>query len=154
MDSDAIIVGAGHNGLVAATYLARAGLRVEVFESRPFVGGASVTEELWPGHFFSTCAHMVHALHPRLIRDLGLRERGLEIIPRTFYAYLRPDGTYVGPADHASPRNLGTPEKLSADERAGEAAYARFKSALRSIFAPYRLRPPPTQDELRERLAG
>ena len=58
MDTDVIIVGAGHNGLVAAAYLARAGLRVDLFERRVFYGGAAITEELWPGFRFSTCAHM------------------------------------------------------------------------------------------------
>ena len=77
MDTDVIVVGAGHNGLVAAGYLARAGLRVVMFERLPHVGGAAVTEELWPGFRFSTCAHTVHAIHPRIIRDLRLRERGL-----------------------------------------------------------------------------
>lgn len=82
MDLDIAIVGAGHNGLTAATYLARAGLDVHLFESRAVVGGASVTEELWPGFHFSTCAHMIHCMHPRIIRDLGLYERGMQVLPR------------------------------------------------------------------------
>ena len=57
-DIDVAVVGGGHNGLVAATYLARAGLTVHVFERRSFTGGAAITEELWPGFKFSTCAHM------------------------------------------------------------------------------------------------
>ena len=57
MDTDVVVVGAGHNGLVAAGYLARAGLRVVMFERLPHVGGAAVTEELWPGFHFSPCAH-------------------------------------------------------------------------------------------------
>ena len=77
-DTDAIIIGAGHNGLVAAFYLARAGIKVTVLERRPFVGGACTTQELWPGFKFSPCAHLVHALHPKIIRDMKLRERGLE----------------------------------------------------------------------------
>ena len=55
MDVDVAIVGAGHNGLVAATYLAKAGLDVHLFERRSFVRGAAITEELWPGFHFSTC---------------------------------------------------------------------------------------------------
>src|SRR5688500_16854377 len=77
-DVDAVIVGGGHNGLVAAWYLAAAGLRVHVFERRPFTGGAAITQELWPGFYFSPCAHMVHAIHPKIIRNLRLRERGLQ----------------------------------------------------------------------------
>ena len=75
-DLDAAVVGGGHNGLTAAWYLARAGLRVGIFERRPFVGGAAITEELWPGYRFSTCAHMVHALDRGIQADLRLAERG------------------------------------------------------------------------------
>ena len=96
MDTDVIIVGAGHNGLVAAAYLARAGLRVVMFERLPHVGGAAVTEELWPGFRFSTCAHMVHAIHPRIIRDLRLRERGFEVLSRGPWRRFQPNGTYFG----------------------------------------------------------
>jgi phytoene dehydrogenase-like protein len=151
-DTDVAVVGAGHNGLVAAHYLARAGLRVELFERRPFVGGAAITEELWPGYRFSTCAHMTHALHPKVIRDLRLVERGLEVIPRTFSVQLRPDGTYDAAEEHAWPRNRAT--RLSAAERDADRRYAEFKATLRAIFAPYRLRVPPTPDEVRRDLDG
>ena len=94
---DVAIVGAGHNGLVAAVYLARAGLKVHLFERRPFVGGAAITEELWPGFQFMTCAHAIWAMQPKIIRDLRLSERGLEIIPRPFTGvHLRPDGNLLG----------------------------------------------------------
>src|SRR5436190_22802843 len=98
MDVDVVVVGGGHNGLVAAWYLAQAGLSVHVFERRPFIGGAAITEELWPGFHFSTCAHMVHAIHPQIIKDLRLRERGFEVIPRAGAILINPDGTYYGPA--------------------------------------------------------
>ena len=88
-DIDVAIVGGGHNGLVAATYLARAGLSVHVFERRPFTGGAAITEELWPGFKFSTCAHMVHGIHPKIYRDFRLLERGMEVIPRQGIQVLR-----------------------------------------------------------------
>jgi phytoene dehydrogenase-like protein len=153
-DADVIIIGAGHNGLVAGTYLARAGLRVSVFECRPFVGGAAITEELWPGCFFSTCAHMIHAVHPRLIRDLRLYERGLDVIPRTFSLHLRSDGRYYGPAEHASGHNLSSPDNLTPSERSADARYSAFKASLRSLFAPYRLRTPPSLDEVRTRVEG
>src|SRR5690349_1119395 len=79
---DAIIVGAGHNGLVCAAYLARSGHRVAIVERRDVVGGACVTEELLPGHRFST-ASLVTALFPQhIIDDLGLAGHGLEIIER------------------------------------------------------------------------
>jgi phytoene dehydrogenase-like protein len=106
VDVHAAVVGAGHNGLAAAWYLARAGLRVHVFERRSFVGGAAVTQELWPGYFFSTCAHALHGLHPKIIRDMRLYERGLEVIKRGPGVPLLPDERYWGPAEIQSPRNL------------------------------------------------
>ena len=77
---DAVIVGAGHNGLVAASYLADAGLRVLVAERRSLVGGACVTEELIPGTRSSSCAFVAApGLHPKLIRDLRLHRLGLRL---------------------------------------------------------------------------
>jgi phytoene dehydrogenase-like protein len=153
-DVDAVIVGGGHNGLVAAWYLASAGLRVHVFERRAFVGGAAVTQELWPGFHFSPCAHMVHAIHPKIIRDLRLRERGLEVVPRASSIIVNPDGTYYGPADHDSPRNLAFAERLTAEEREGMRRLGRFKRTLNALLSPYRLGPPPTLDGVRARAAG
>src|SRR5829696_9937927 len=76
---DAVVVGAGHNGLVAAAYLARAGLDVEVLERRDVVGGACVTEELWPGVRASPGAYTLSLLRRRIIDDLGLRDHGLRV---------------------------------------------------------------------------
>ena len=70
---DTIIVGAGHNGLVTAAYLARAGQRVLVLERRDILGGCCVTEELWPGFKVSTAAYVNSLLRPEIIRDLDLR---------------------------------------------------------------------------------
>ncbi len=78
---DAIVIGAGHNGLVAAAYLARAGLRVLVLERRELVGGAVVSEEVFPGFTFDTAAHHIGWLHPAVVRDLRLERRGLELMP-------------------------------------------------------------------------
>ncbi|MHC4430103.1 MAG: phytoene desaturase family protein, partial [Planctomycetota bacterium] len=78
---DAIIVGGGHNGLVCAAYLARAGRRVLVLERRHVLGGASVTEELYPGFHFSVCSYVVSLFRPQIIRDLDLARHGLEMIP-------------------------------------------------------------------------
>ncbi|MDE0223391.1 MAG: NAD(P)/FAD-dependent oxidoreductase [Spirochaetaceae bacterium] len=151
-DLDVAVVGGGHNGLTAAWYLARAGLRVGIFERRPFVGGAAITEELWPGYRFSTCAHMVHALDPGIQADLRLEERGMVAIPRTGAFVPIPGGDYWGPADHESPRNLSL--QLTADETEAERRYADMKRRLCELFAPYRLRTPPTLAEARAAAAA
>ncbi|MEY3007851.1 MAG: hypothetical protein RI942_2193, partial [Pseudomonadota bacterium] len=74
---DSIIVGGGHNGLVCAFYLARAGRKVLVLERRDIVGGAAVTEEFHPGFRNSTASYTVSLLNPSIIRDMGLKGRGL-----------------------------------------------------------------------------
>jgi phytoene dehydrogenase-like protein len=77
---DVIIVGAGHNGLVCGSYLAKSGLKVCVLERRSLVGGACVTEEVWPGYKVSTAAHMMGLLQPRIILDLELSRFGYDVI--------------------------------------------------------------------------
>ncbi len=78
---DALVIGGGHNGLICAAYLARAGRRVKVLEKRHVLGGAAVTEELYPGFRFSVCSYVVSLLRPQIIRDLDLPRHGLEILP-------------------------------------------------------------------------
>ena len=78
---DAIIIGGGHNGLVAAAYLARAGKQVVVLERRHILGGAAVTEEIFPGYKFSEFSYVVSLLRPEIIRDLELPKHGLKILP-------------------------------------------------------------------------
>ena len=78
---DAIVIGGGHNGLVAAAYLARAGRRTLVLERRPLVGGAAVTEEVFPGFKFSVFSYVVSLLRPEIIRELELPRHGLQILP-------------------------------------------------------------------------
>ena len=91
---DAIIIGGGHNGLVSAAYLARAGLKTLVLERRHVLGGAAVTEELFPGFRFSVFSYVVSLLRPEIIRDLQLPKHGLDILPLdgTFTPLRKGDG--------------------------------------------------------------
>ena len=89
---DAVIVGGGHNGLVCAAYLARAGRKVMVLERRPVLGGAAVSEEVFPGFTFSVFSYVVSLLRPEIIRDLELSRFGLQLIPLECAFTPLPDG--------------------------------------------------------------
>ena len=78
---DAVIIGAGHNGLTTAAYLAKAGKKVLVLERRPVIGGIAATEEIFPGFKYSTCAHLAGSFARTIIADLNLQKHGLEILP-------------------------------------------------------------------------
>jgi len=102
---DAIIVGAGHNGLTSAAYLAKAGKRVLVLERRHLVGGAAVTEEIYPGFKYSVCSYVVSLLRPEVIRELELANYDLEIIPLDSTFTPLPNGDHLFRCgDHARTR--------------------------------------------------
>ncbi|HEX7557758.1 MAG TPA: FAD-dependent oxidoreductase, partial [Usitatibacter sp.] len=125
---DVVIVGAGHNGLVCASYLAAGGLRVCVVEKRAAVGGAAVTEEFHPGFRNSTASYTVSLLNPKVIRDLRLAHHGLRIVERPFANFLPlPDGRSlkVGGGVEATQREIAKFSKRDA-ERLPE-YYARLE---------------------------
>jgi len=102
---DVIVIGAGHNGLTHAAYLAKAGKKVLVLERRHVIGGATVTEEIYPGFKYSVCSYVVSLLRPEIIRELELARHGLEVIPLESTFTPLPDGDYlVRWADHDQTR--------------------------------------------------
>src|SRR5271156_5169773 len=106
---DIIIIGAGHNGLVTAAYLAKAGYRALVVERRDVLGGCCVTEEVWPGFKVSTAAYVNSLLRPEIIRDLELKKRGFEMLPRNPSSFSPfPDGRYLmlGPDPELNRREI------------------------------------------------
>ena len=92
---DVIVIGAGHNGLTTAAYLARAGRKVLVLERRHVLGGAAVTEEVFKGFKFSVCSYVVSLLRPEIIRELDLPRHGLEILPLDGTFTPMPNGDYL-----------------------------------------------------------
>ena len=107
-DYDAVIIGGGHNGLAAAAYLARAGRTVLVLERRHVLGGAAVSEELYPGFTFSVCSYVVSLLRPWIIRELELTRHGLHLIPLECSFTPQPDGRALArwPDPHETRREI------------------------------------------------
>jgi phytoene dehydrogenase-like protein len=123
---DVIVIGGGHNGLVNAAYLARAGKRVLVLERRYVLGGAAVTEEVFPGFKFSVCSYVVSLLRPEIIRELDLPRHGLEILPLDGTFTPMPNGDYLWRVnDHAKTRReIARHSKLDAE------AYDEYGKAM------------------------
>jgi len=138
---DAIIIGAGHNGLTCAAYLAMAGLKVKVLERRAVVGGAAVTEEFFPGFRNSTAAYTVSLLHPKIIADLDLHSHGLRIVERRAQNFV-PDleGRYLLAAGKATASNVA---KFSRVDGERYAAFNRELDAAADLLRGLVLRPPP-----------
>src|SRR5215218_9365176 len=127
---DAIIIGAGHNGLVTAAYLAKSGYKVLVLERREIVGGCCITEELWPGFKVSTAAYVNSLLRPQIIRDLELKKYGFEMLPRSPSSFTPfPDGRYLmmGPDKEMTHREIAKFSKKDAE------AYPKYEDMLTRV---------------------
>ncbi len=156
---DVIVVGAGHNGLTCAAYLARAGRRVLVLESRRRVGGACTIDEPWPGYRVSPCAYLLGLLHPLVIEELGLVDRGLRWTPAT-------SGMFVPFDDGSSIQLWDDEDRCEAEIRRfaprdldGWRAMSDVKRRLRDALRPDDGRdlwigPAPARDEIERRLRG
>src|SRR5579871_5653500 len=136
IETDVVIIGAGHNGLTCAAYLARAGLRVRVVERRKVAGGAAVTEEFHRGFRNSVASYTVSLLNPRIIADLDLAGHGLEIVERRAQNFLpAPDGSYLLTGEG---RTRASVAKLSAHDADAIDGFSRELEAIAFV-----LRAPP-----------
>jgi phytoene dehydrogenase-like protein len=151
---DVAVIGGGHNSLVAAAYLARAGLRTVVLERRSVLGGACVTEELWPGFRVSRAAYVVGLLRPDVVQELGLAARGLRLLAREPSSFTPlPDGRglLLGPDPAASRDAIRRFSERDADRYP---AYEGFLDRVARAFEPLLDAPPPDPARLRWRDLG
>jgi len=140
-ETDVVIIGAGHNGLTCAAYLAMAGLRVKVVERRKVVGGAAVTEEFHPGFRNSVAAYTVSLLNPQIMADLKLRQHGLSIVERRAQNFLpAPDGSYLVSGEG---RTLQAVAKLSEHDAEAIEPFSRGLEAIADVLRQFVLRAPP-----------
>ena len=140
---DVVIIGAGHNGLVCACYLARAGLKVGLVERRATVGGAAVTEEFHPGFRNSTASYTVSLLHPKVIRDLRLAEHGLRVVERPFSNFLPLDdreSIRIGGGIEATQREVA---RFSTKDAERLPAYYERLDAVADVLRDLLLETPP-----------
>ena len=154
MARSVIVLGAGHNGLVAATYLARAGAEVLVLERRDFVGGACITEELFPRFRVSSCSYICHLLQRKVIDDLQLRDHGLAIHPVDPYRFQPfPDGNYLLRWHHAADSEAEI-ARLAPGDVAGYRRYRAFMDRAAGILYRSFLTDPPTLAEIGAQVRG
>src|SRR5438552_8856913 len=146
---DAIIIGAGHNGLVTAAYLARAGYKVLVLERREILGGCCITEELWPGFKVSTAAYVNSLLRPEIIRDLDLKKYGFEMLPRSPSSFTPlPDGRYLlmGPDREMTLREIA---KFSKKDAENYPKYEDMLTRVADFLEPMLTQTPPSPFPMR-----
>src|SRR5262245_40685027 len=126
---DAIVIGGGHNGLVNAAYLAKAGKRVLVLERRHIVGGATITEEIYPGFKYLIASYLISLLRPEVIQELDLARHGLEIMPleSTYVPLL--DGNYL--ADW--PDHDATKHEIARHSQRDAEAYEEYARTMRRL---------------------
>ncbi len=140
---DAIIIGAGHNGLVTAAYLAKAGQKVLVLERRDIIGGCCITEEVWPGYKVSTAAYVNSLLRPEIIRDLELKKHGFEMLPRSPSSFTPfPDGRslLMGPDKALTHREIA---KFSTKDAEAYPKYEAMLTRVADFLEPLLVQTPP-----------
>ena len=133
---DCLIIGGGHNGLVAAAYLAKSGKSVCVLERRHVLGGCSVTEELWPGFKISVASYVISLFRPEIIRELRLKQYGLKILPRnpsSFTPLLDGRSLLMGPDERATCREIAKFSKRDAERYP---AYNRLLERVAGLLEP------------------
>ena len=150
-DTQVIIVGGGHNGLVAAGYLARAGLGVQVLERRHVVGGAAVTEEWFPGYRLSTCSYVCHMLQKKVIDDLELRRYGFHVYTLDPYNFLPfANGKFIR-VWHDDEKTAEEVRRISPHDGDAWIEWLDFWRRAIEILGHFFLTPPPTLSELVDR---
>jgi phytoene dehydrogenase-like protein len=140
---DVIVIGGGHNGLVTAAYMAKAGYKVLVLERRSVLGGCCVTEEVWPGYKVSTAAYVNSLLRPEIIRELQLAKHGFEMLPRSPSSFTPfPDGRYLlmGPDKELTHREIS---KFSAKDAAALPQYEDMLLKVADFLEPLLMQIPP-----------